>query len=341
MKLLLTALAGFAAAAALTPFVRAIALQLGIVDTPTLPRKLHKKPTPLLGGVALVVALTLTIIFAVTMGWLPGEYIKTRSLVGLGAALVLLALGGALDDRYDLKPSRQIIWPIAAALVAIWSGIGTEVVTNPFGGLIHLGFLAPVFAFIWLLGMTYTTKFFDGLDGLVAGVTGIGALVIAAVSLMVEVSQPDTAVLAVALAGVCAGFLIYNFFPATIFLGEGGSTVCGFLLGALAIVSGGKIATTLLVLGLPILDAVVVIARRVLNGRPIASGDRSHLHFRLLELGLTQRQAVLFLYFMAAFFGASTLVLRGSQKIAALALAACVLVVIIAGSMAVVRRKKI
>jgi UDP-GlcNAc:undecaprenyl-phosphate GlcNAc-1-phosphate transferase len=241
-------------------------------------------------------------------------------------------------------------------LSIVISGIGVNYVTNPFGGLVYLDrivmpvlnvggipykltLFADVFALVWLLGMSYTTKFLDGLDGLAVGVTAIGALIIAAVSLMKEVSQPDTAVIAFALSGACLGFLIFNWHPAKIFLGEGGSTLCGFMLGLLAIVSGGKIATALLVLGLPIFDAVLVIIGRLAHGKTPFAGDRTHLHFRLLDAGFTQRQTVLLYYFCAAFFGISTLMLRGWEKIVALGLSASLLAMAAAVSLWMMRRQ--
>jgi len=328
--------AAFVAAVILTPLVRLAALRLGAVDDPTGGRKIHTRPMPLMGGVAVFGAIALAIILAIVLGWLPGEYIKEKYLIGIIIAAAVLILGGVLDDKYSLKPSRQIIWPVLAVLVIVGSGIGVKFITNPFGGQLYLdrGMFtvlwwqglpyrltpaADIFTLCWLLGMTYTTKFLDGLDGLVAGITVIGALVIAAVSLMKEVAQPDTALLAFIIAAAFLGFLLFNFNPARIFLGEGGSTLAGFLLGTLAIISGGKIATTLLVLGLPLFDAAFVILRRWFwQRRSPTQGDRSHLHFLLLDLGLTQRQAVLFYYFIAAGFGVSTLYLSGWGKLVAL-----------------------
>ena len=188
--------------------------------------------------------------------------------------------------------------------------------------------------------MTYTTKFLDGRDGLVAGVVAIGALVIAAVSQMVEVSQPDTALLAMAVAGAFAGFLVFNFSPARIFLGEGGSTLAGFLLGALAIISGGKIATALLIFGLPIFDTAAVIIRRYRRKQSIWQGDRSHLHFRLVEIGLTRTQAVLFYWFAAAAFGTSTLVLQGWEKLVAVGLIVSLMIAFLAGAALIRKRKR-
>jgi len=147
---------------------------------------------------------------------------------------------------------------------------------------------------------------------------------------MKDVAQPDTAILALIVAGAFAGFLLFNAAPASIFLGEGGSTLAGFLLGTLAIISGSKVATTLLVLGLPLFDTAVVIIRRLLQRRSPASGDRSHLHFRLLDLGFSQRQVVLLYYFVAAFFGTFTILLDGWEVTVAAGLVASLLIVLTA-----------
>ncbi|MBI4458218.1 undecaprenyl/decaprenyl-phosphate alpha-N-acetylglucosaminyl 1-phosphate transferase [Candidatus Uhrbacteria bacterium] len=355
MSFILVPLAAFAVAALVTPLVARFAVRAGVVDRPTSPRKVHTKPVPLLGGWALWLGLAAAIATAIQLGAIPGPHIKEKFLLGILLATLLLVVGGSLDDRFDLRPAKQIVWPVLAALVIIMSGIGVTAVTNPFGGLLYLDrwqftavtfggipykitVIADLFTLAWLLGMTYTTKFFDGLDGLVSGVTVIGGLVIAAVSLTKDVAQPDTAFLALGLAGASLGFLVWNFHPARIFLGEGGSTLAGFMLGVLAIVSGGKIATTLLVLGLPLFDAAFVIVRRLLEGKSPALADRSHLHHRLLDLGFSHRQAVLFMYAIAAAFGASTLVLRGAQKVAALGFLLSILIAIVAASLAAKRK---
>ncbi len=348
--------AALAAALILTPLVRAAALRFGAVDQPAGGRKIHVRPMPLWGGAAVFSALALAILLALALGWLPGTHIREKYLIGIIIASGLLIVGGLLDDKYSLKPSRQIIWPVLAALVIVGSGIGVKFITNPFGGQLYLDRqmftvlwwqglpyrltpAADVFTLVWLLGMTYTTKFLDGLDGLVSGVAVIGALVIAAVSLMKEVAQPDTALLAFAIAGAFLGFLVFNFHPARIFLGEGGSTLAGFLLGTLAIISGGKIATTLLVLGLPLFDAVFVVLRRVFwLRRSPTQADRSHLHFLLLDVGFTHRQAVLFYYFIAAAFGVSTLFLDGWGKLAALGTLASLLAAL--GAAVVILKKR-
>jgi UDP-GlcNAc:undecaprenyl-phosphate GlcNAc-1-phosphate transferase len=357
MVFVLAFLIAFALAVAATPLAAVFARKVGAVDAPDGGRKQHGRPVPLMGGLAIGIALLASSGIALSMGWLPGDHIRAKYVIGLGIALTLLAIGGALDDKLNLSPRTQIIWPFLAVLIVIASGIGVSFITNPLGGIIHLDpivttvlwwdgipyrltLLADLFTVAWLMGMTYTTKFLDGIDGLVSGITVIGALVIGAVSVMQEVAQPDTALLALMVAGAFAGFLLFNAFPARVFLGEGGSTMAGFLLGTLAIISGGKIATTLLILGLPILDAAVVLIRRVLSGKSPTTADRSHLHFKLLDIGLTQRQTVLFFWLIAALFGVSTLVLRGPEKLAALGVLVAVLAIISLVAIVAYRRRK-
>jgi UDP-GlcNAc:undecaprenyl-phosphate GlcNAc-1-phosphate transferase len=345
----------FLLSALTTAFVRGMARYFGVLAEPGGRRK-HQQAVPLMGGVAIFIALALSVVLLSTLGWLPGAHILPKHLVGIIAAAGLLSFGGALDDRYDLKPGQQFMWPLLAVGVMILAGVGVNYITNPFGGIIqldefvltaawidgvpyHLTILADIFTLAWLMTMTYTTKFLDGLDGLVSGIVVIGGLVTAAVSMMQEVSQPDTALLALAIAGVFGGFLVFNFNPARMFLGEGGSTMAGFLLGVLAIVSGGKIATTLLVLGLPLFDALVVILRRLWRGQSPFTGDRLHLHFLLVDSGLAQRPAVLLYWFLAALFGSSTLILRGPQKMIAIGLILSLVVAILAGLLIMKKRK--
>jgi len=308
-----------------TAGVRQFARTCDITDKPTEARKIHAKPIPLLGGVGIYISLALLIIgylFFAPSSWpqLIDMHVIPKHIIGILIAGFLLMVGGFLDDIYNLKPYQQIIWPIFAALIVIASGIGVEKITNPFGGYIVLSKLASdALTFVWLLVVIYTTKFLDGLDGLVSGMTVINASIIALLSLFFFVNIP-TAILAVLVAGCFFGFLVWNFHPAKIFLGEAGSTLAGFLLGVLAIISGAKFATTLLILGIPILDGMWVIFRRmILEWRSPFQGDKKHIHFRLLDAGLSQRKAVFLLYGIAAACGGLALFLQSSQKIYALA----------------------
>ncbi len=295
--------------------VKKIAWQRQIVDRPNLPRKIHKRPVPLLGGAAIWLAFAMLVFIFYKIGWLIDDKVSARDLAVIVLASLALVVGGALDDKYDLPPRWQFIWPLIASVVVVIGGIQVGYITNPWGGIIYLdkvqiGWngivfypLAQLLAIGWLLGMIYTTKFLDGLDGLVSGITAIGAIIIFIVSLSWDIPWSATSVLALIVAGLFAGFFVWNFHPAKIFLGEGGSTLAGFLLGVLAIISGSKIATTLLVMGLPILDVVWVIVRRWREKRSPTEADRKHLHFRLLEAGFSHSQAVLFLLLTSTVFG--------------------------------------
>jgi UDP-GlcNAc:undecaprenyl-phosphate GlcNAc-1-phosphate transferase len=331
-------IATFILAIILTGLVRRLALRWRVIDKPTEERKIHAKPTPLLGGLAIFLSLFLVLgYYLFFTDKILSSQILVKNLVGVFLGGLLLMVGGFLDDKFKLAPRWQIVWPTLAAVVVIGSGVGINYITNPLGGTVDLNnwekilfwwngipykitLFADLFTFIWLMGMMYTTKFLDGLDGLVSGVSTIGAVIIFFVSLMAEVAQPETATLAIIFAGACAGFLLWNFNPAKIFLGEGGSLFIGFMLGVLSIIAGGKIATVLLIMGLPILDAFLVLLQRLATKRSLVLADTKHLHFRLLDAGLSQRQAVFSLYFVTLVFGSSTLVLRSEGKLLALGL---------------------
>ena len=169
----------------------------------------------------------------------------------------------------------------------------------------------------------------DGLDGLVSGVTIIGSLIIFAIAMSTNVAQYNTALIAMILAGAFAGFLIFNWHPARIFLGEGGSLCAGLMLGVLAIISGSKVATTLLIMGIPILDVVWVIARRTLAGQnPFKFADKKHLHFRLLDVGFSHRQAVVFYLILTALFGGFAVFLQTFGKLIALLILLIVMLIL-------------
>lgn len=294
----------------LTYLIKELALKLKVVDYPSAPRKIHNHPIPLLGGwVIYLTVLLLTAVFYQAGLLLDGK-IRPAQIAGFLIGGAILMIGGALDDKYRLKPLVQLIFPVLASLSVICSGITIGYITNPLGGVLNLSqtLIAPIAVFIWLMGMMYTTKFLDGLDGLVSGVAAIGALILFLVSLFWDVPLSGTSILCLILAGSALGFLVWNFHPAKIFLGESGSLFLGFALGVLAIISGAKIATALLIMGIPILDVAWVIFRRIFKEKKSAFvGDAKHLHFRLLDAGLNQRQAVLFLYLLTLLFGAVSL----------------------------------
>ncbi|MBT4722354.1 undecaprenyl/decaprenyl-phosphate alpha-N-acetylglucosaminyl 1-phosphate transferase [Candidatus Falkowbacteria bacterium] len=294
------------------------------LDIPNSKRKLHKKPIPLLGGLAVFFSFNLVLLFYLYFtNDLTGDTIRLRNIIGIMIGTLFLMIGGFLDDKYNLKPRWQILWPIFAVVSVIVGGIGIDWITNPFGeGLFYLNeysvtlfwyegfpyqvtFLADLLTFFWIMGMIYTTKLLDGLDGLVSGVAIIGGIFIFLTALnKSEIIQYDVALLAMIMIGAFAGFLVFNFNPAQIFLGEGGSTLAGFLLGSLSIISGSKIGVTLMLLSIPILDFLWTIIRRIMEKRsPFSGADRKHLHHRLLDAGLSVKKAVLTLYAVTVVFG--------------------------------------
>ena len=298
--------------------VRYFAKKYNINDLPA-PRKVHHRSVPLLGGLAVWFSWLITML--IFWNRLSDGVVEVKHLIGIMVASLLIMIGGALDDKYNLRARYQIIFPIFGTIIVIIAGIGIKYITNPFGGLIHFDqlkillfwyeglpyyftIIADLFTFVWLLGMMYVTKLLDGLDGLASGVGAIGSFIIFIVSLGWDVNNSATSILAITFAGALLGFLVWNWHPAKIFLGEGGSLLIGFVLGVLAILSGGKIATALLVMGIPILDVIWVIIRRLFfNKGHIAQADKKHIHHRLLGIGLSHRQTVVFLYVVTLIFG--------------------------------------
>lgn len=304
--------------AALTWLTMKLAKKLKIVDKPDRERKLHRGDVPLLGGLA-VFAAFFVMLYLARERLLAGG-LELRHWLGFFAGGFFLMLGGFLDDKYNLKPFPQFVWPLLAIASVIAGGVQIEKITGPFGGFIYLGWLSAVLIACWLLGMMYTTKLLDGLDGLVAGLAVIGSFVIFLFTMSAKYYQPDIGLAALILAASSLGFLFFNWHPARIFLGEGGSLFLGYGLGVLAIISGGKIAMALLVMGIPILDVAWTIIRRLAAGKnPFKFADRKHLHFRLLNFGLSVKKSVLLFYLLSLIFGFSALFLQSLGKIFALA----------------------
>ncbi len=315
----------FVAAAGLavliTPAVRGAAVRLGAVDTGG-GRHVHHGRVPRLGGVVLLVAgggallgaqaLGLGVLDLLTasgwrLGWLTA-----------GAGVVLLT--GIADDLYTLSPTAKLGAQTVAALIAVHGGYGFAAVTNPFtGGVVWLGAWGVAGSLLWIVAITNAFNLIDGLDGLAAGTGLIAALTLFCIALAEQ--RPDAAVMAATLAGVLAGFLRFNFAPASIFLGDAGSLLLGYLLSLLAIQSLQKgptavvVLVPILALGLPILEATVTVTRRVLVAgvASLFRADQDHIHHRLLELGLTHRRAVLVLYGIAVAFGVLALLAIGAN----------------------------
>jgi len=295
-----------------------ISLKLKITDKPTEERKIHKHPVPLLGGVAIFAAFFGVLAFA-RENLVAGE-LEYRHWIAFFIGALFIMIGGFLDDKYNLSPLKQLAFSVLAPICVIIGGVSIDKISNPLGGFFYFSSaFSALLIFTWLLGMMYTTKLLDGLDGLVTGVTAIGGFIIFLFTISAKYYQPDIALAALVLSAACLGFLVFNWHPARIFLGEGGSLLLGFILGVLAIISGGKIAIALLVMGIPVLDLVWTIVRRLWAGRnPFKFSDKKHLHFRILDLGIGQRKTVLIYYALASVFGVSALYLQSLGKMLAM-----------------------
>jgi UDP-GlcNAc:undecaprenyl-phosphate GlcNAc-1-phosphate transferase len=316
-----------------TFLVSRVAMRRKIVDVPDTERRFHKQATPTLGGIAVFTSFFLvSFTVGILGGYLLNGNIPLPQLLAIWLGGGILMIGGYLDDRYHLPPRYSIIFPILACLTVVTSGIKAVSVHNPLNNEVII--LAPLVSgiavFLWTMTMTYTTKILDGMDGLVTGISSIAALILFGLSLTSAVQQPQTALLAAIFAGSLIGFLILNFSPAKIFLGESGSTFAGFMLAVLAVVSGGKIATALLVMGIPLLDMIWVVISRISHGQSPFVGDRKHLHYKLVEIGFSEPQTVLFLYILTGIFGVSGLFLQSRGKLIALIVLGFVMLAIIA-----------
>lgn len=290
------------------------------------PRHIHKKNISRLGGIAIIASFIAAIIFN-------PELVLTRQLIGFLLGSLLILFFGVWDDFRALGWKKQLFFQLAVSVVIILSNIRVDYLTNPFGGMVRLDnweiFSTPVFGsmfiIFWIVFLMNVLNWLDGIDGLAGGVGAIGAGILFFLSVSALVNQPPLGIISVALAGAVLGFWAFNFHPAKIFMGTSGAMFIGFSLAVISIFSGVKLATLVLVLAVPILDALWVILQRIKKGGSIFSGDRSHLHYRLLELGFSQRQIVVFYYILSALFGIIALNIGGLGKfVAFFALAAII-----------------
>lgn len=302
----------------LTPSAGSLALRLGAVDVPGEKRKIHTRATPRLGGAAIAAGFLIAAL-AFTA--------PSPVLAGVLRAALVVALMGAADDCVSLRAPLKLALQLLAALLAWRAGARIEVLSLPFAGarFVRLGVFGLPLTLLWMLACANAVNLIDGLDGLAAGVTAIGALSLLLVA--AAVGEREIAVLLAALAGSCLGFLPYNRSPARIFMGDTGSQLLGFVLGAASTVGMFKAHAALsffvplLALGLPLFDTVFAFSRRALRGKNPLRADRGHIHHRLLDRGLGPRGAVTLLDGVSALLGltAVLLALRGG---AARALAA-------------------
>ena len=290
------------AAAVLTPFSAWIGRRLGLVDRPG-GRRTHRGEVPRLGGLALFLAFVIALGIGQAFRIPTADPNESRRLLGLILGSLWMFLVGLADDRWDLSPSVQILAQLVAGGIAIATLIFIERANNPLTDevLVFPPILVGLLTLFWVAGMINTVNWLDGLDGLAAGVGAILCIVLAVH--MHRTGQPSVAILPLALLGATVGFLPYNFHPARVFMGSTGAFFLGYALAALGIIAGARVATVLLVMGVPIVDVAWQILNRLRHRRSPARADRGHLHYRLLDLGLSQRTIVLAYWAFCGLFG--------------------------------------
>lgn len=272
-------------------------------------RRQHTQPIGKLGGLAMVIAFIVAVIVA---QFTPIESTDSNEIIrltGLILGSIFITAVGIFDDRYELSALHLYIAQILTAAIAILFLIFIEGFNNPLTGSTANGWpywVTVVFSLFWLGFMMNTVNFLDGLDGLAAGVTAIASLLIF-IHATFQLNQVSVGLLPLALLGATLGFLIFNFYPSKIFMGSG-AYFLGYALGTLSIIGGAKMATILLVMGLPLIDVGWQIVNRLSRGKNPMLGDRGHLHFRLVDMGYSQRKIVLGYYAFSLLFGGIALI---------------------------------
>ena len=311
-------LLAFIVSLGLTPLVRKFARRRGMVDRPEA-RRVNTRTVARGGGVAIAVGFISVslLMLAVNFG-LGLKFVDQPT--GVGPAQLAALLGGAvlaagiglLDDIFQLRARYQFIGQFVMAGVAVGLGVSVSVVNLPFaknGTLALDGVLAVAVTVLWIVGMLNSINFIDGLDGLSTGIALIAAITLGTISLSIAPIEPLIALLCFILAGALAGFLRWNFHPASIFTGTSGVMVVGYSLAILSILGAGKVAVAALVLGVPIMDTFWIVVRRIASKRSPFAADRNHIHHRLLDLGLSHRGTVLLIYVVCILLAVLSLVL--------------------------------
>ena len=293
----------------LSPLVKSFAYKIGAIDVPKDARRMHKKPTPRLGGLAIFLAFILSTLLFV-------RPIDTQ-LRGILLGSVIIVVLGVVDDSAPLRAGFKFLVQIMAALVAVYHGVVVQILTNPnvFSDqpYWHLGWASIPITVLWIVGITNSVNLIDGLDGLACGVSTISAGTMLLIALLV--SEGQTALIMAALVGACVGFMPFNKNPAQMFMGDTGSTFLGYILATVSIQGLFKyyaiisFAVPFLILGLPMFDTLFAIVRRLAHGQNPMSPDRGHIHHRLIDMGLNQKQAVAALYVVSSILGLSAVVL--------------------------------
>ena len=314
----------FAISLAATPFVKNLAYKIGAVDVPDGERRVHKKPIPRLGGLAIFYGFLIAVMcFAKFDQQLKGIIIGSLIIVGVSI----------IDDVKQLRALIKLVAQIIAALVAVVHNVRISAISVPGfiseTGILELGMLSIPVTVVWIIAVTNAVNLIDGLDGLAVGVSSIASFSLFFIAILG--GEEDVAIIAAALAGGCLGFMPYNFNPAKIFMGDTGSQFLGYMLSVICIQGLFKgyavisFIVPFLIMALPLFDTCFAIIRRAINHKPIMGADRGHLHHRLLDSGFSQKETVAILYVITTILGLSAvLVIERGSYVAALLLTVAV-----------------
>ncbi len=329
---------GFLIAFASTPTVIVLARKIKALDIPKDERRIHKKPIPLIGGLAIFYGFIVSVLCFATID---------RELMGILIGSVIMVTVGVIDDMRDLSAKLKLLFQIIAATIVIYFGVDIQYIANPFSNwfgpvYINLRLWSIPITMIWIIGVTNAVNLIDGLDGLAVGVSSIASVALLSLTLISQ--NVNAAIVTAALAGAGIGFLPYNFNPAKIFMGDTGSTFLGFVLACISIQGIMKMyalvsfAVPILILALPIFDTLFAIVRRLLTGKSIMSPDRGHLHHRLLDMGFSQKQTVAILYTLTSVLCLTAVVMALKDALRGLILVLSVVVILVV-SLAVMEPK--
>ena len=292
----------------MTPPVKRFAEASGAIDIPKDGRRIHDHPIPRMGGLAIFLGFLISVLLFVDMN---------THVMGLLLGSVIIVVLGALDDIVSLNPLIKLAGQILAALVAIRCGIVFDTISNPglAGGTIQIGWLSYPLTVLWIVACTNAVNLIDGLDGLAVGVSAISSFSMMLVSLTIPVG--NVPLLLACLTGSCIGFMPYNMNPAKIFMGDAGSQFLGYVLSVVSIMGLFKFHAIItfivpvLALALPLGDTLFAFFRRILHGQSPFHADRGHIHHKLLDMGMNQKQAVAVLYGISALMGLSAVLISG------------------------------
>lgn len=298
----------------MTPIVKFLAPKLGAMDIPKDERRVHDHPIPRLGGLAIFIAFLAGVLIYVDIDY---------QIQGILIGAVIIVILGVIDDIVALSAKVKLVGQIAAAVVVVLYGVKIETVGLVFEslGFWNLGFLSIPITIIWIVGVTNSVNLIDGLDGLACGVSTIASVTMLVVAMTVVEEDFTVPLILAALVGACLGFLPYNFNPAKIFMGDTGALFLGYILSTISVLGLFKFYTVVsvvvpfLALGLPIVDTASAIIRRVARGQSPMAPDRGHLHHKLLDSGLNQKQAVAVLYALSALLGVAAVMMSASGAI--------------------------